>query len=62
MPNNRVIYAGVVVLVVTVLVWIGAELTRRVEWMLPYAGGIGVFLVVAGAIYEIWSRRRRTVR
>lgn len=62
MPNNRAIYVGVVVLVITVLVWIGAELTRRVEWMLPYAAGAGVFLIVSGAIYEIWSRRRASDR
>jgi hypothetical protein len=62
MPNNRVIYAGIVVLVVTVLIWIGAELTRRVEWILPYSGALGVFLVVVGAIYEIGSRRRRADR
>jgi hypothetical protein len=30
MPNNRVIYWGIVVLVATVLLWIGAELTKRI--------------------------------
>lgn len=59
MPNNSVIYTGVVILVVTVLVWIGAELTRRVEWMLPYAAALGVLLIVGGAIYEFNARRRR---
>ncbi len=57
MPNNRVIYWGIVVLVVTVLLWIGAELIKRIEWILPYAAGIGVLMVVAGFIYELWKKR-----
>ena len=58
MPNNRVIYFGVVLVVVTVLLWIGAELTRRVEWILPYAGAVGVILIVTGAIYEMYRSRK----
>jgi hypothetical protein len=57
MPNNRVIYTGLMVLVATVLLWIGAELTKRIEWALPYAGGLGVVLVVGGSIYELWKAR-----
>jgi hypothetical protein len=57
MPNNRVIYWGIVVLVVTVLLWIGAELIKRIEWILPYAAGIGVLTVVSGFIYEFWKKR-----
>jgi len=57
MPNNRVIYWGIVVLVVTVLLWIGAELIKRIEWILPYAAGIGVLMVVSGFIYELWKKR-----
>ena len=57
MPNNRVIYWGIVVLVATMLLWIGAELTKRIEWALPYAGGAGVLMVVGGFIYELWRSR-----
>jgi hypothetical protein len=57
MPNNRVIYWGIVVLVITVLLWIGAEVIKRIEWILPYAAGIGVLMVVAGFIYEFWKKR-----
>ncbi|MCW5549053.1 MAG: hypothetical protein KIT44_08825 [Opitutaceae bacterium] len=57
MPNNRVIYWGIVVLVVTVLLWIGAEVIKRIEWILPYAAGIGVLMVVSGFIYELWKKR-----
>ena len=59
MPNNRVIYWGIVVMVATVLLWIGAELTKRVEWALPYSAGIGVLMVVGGFIYELWKSRAR---
>jgi hypothetical protein len=57
MPNNRIIYWGIVLLVVTVLLWIGAELTKRIEWALPYAGSVGVAMVVGGFIYELWKSR-----
>jgi hypothetical protein len=58
MPKNRIIYAGVVVVVATVLVWLGAELTKRIEWLLPYAAAAGVILLVAGVAQEIIIRRR----
>jgi cation transport ATPase len=57
MPNNRFIYWGIVVLVATVLLWIGAELTKRIEWLFPYAAGIGVLMVVGGFVYELWKKR-----
>lgn len=57
MPNNRVIYWGIVVLVATVLLWIGAELTKRIEWILPYAAAAGVIMIVGGFIYELWKKR-----
>jgi hypothetical protein len=57
MPNNRLIYFGVVLLVATVLLWIGAELTRRIEWLLPYLAGAAVLLIVIGFVQELWQRR-----
>jgi hypothetical protein len=62
MPNNRIIYWGVVVLVATALLWVGAELSRRIEWALPYAAGAGVLMIVSGSIYEIWHARRATAQ
>lgn len=58
MPNNRVIYWGVVVLVATALLWIGAELTRRIVWILPYTAGAAVLMIVAGFIHEWWRSGR----
>lgn len=58
--RNRLIDSGVILIVASVLVWIGAELTRRIEWLLPYTGGAGVALVVAGTVFEWWRVGRRS--
>lgn len=52
MPKNRVIYFGILILVASALLWLGAQLTKRIEWMLPYAAGIGLLMVIAGVVYE----------
>ncbi len=57
MPKNRVIYWGIVILIATVLLWIGAELTKRIEWLLPYTGVLGVAMIVGGFVYELWKGR-----
>jgi NADH:ubiquinone oxidoreductase subunit 6 (subunit J) len=57
MPNNRVIYFGTVLLVATVLLWIGAELTKRIAWLLPYVGAVSVLMIVGGFIHEAWKAR-----
>lgn len=57
MPNNRIIHYGILIVVATVLLWVGAELTKRIEWILPYTAGIGVALIVAGFIHEYWRSR-----
>jgi hypothetical protein len=59
--RNRLIDSGVILIVASVLVWIGAELTRRVEWLLPYIGGAGIALVVVGALFEWWRVGRRVL-
>jgi NADH:ubiquinone oxidoreductase subunit 6 (subunit J) len=55
MPTNRLLYVGTMLIVAAASVWLGAELTRRIEWAVPYVGGAGVFLVVAGMVREVWS-------
>jgi len=62
MPNNRVIYAGVMLLVITVLIWIGVALMRQIEWMLPWIAGFAVLLIVAGFAQELWRQRRGSSR
>lgn len=60
MPENRVMYVGIVLVVAAAGVWLGAELTRRIEWMVPYIGGAGIVLIVLGVILEF--RRRPGAR
>ncbi|MBX3731042.1 MAG: hypothetical protein KF791_00455 [Verrucomicrobiae bacterium] len=58
MPQNRFIYWGIVVLVATLSLWAGAELTRRVEWILPYTGSLAALMIVGGFAYEWWRARK----
>ena len=58
MPRNRFIYWGIVTLVATVSLWLGAELTKRVEWILPYTGGLAVAMIIGGFVYE-WRQTRK---
>lgn len=58
MPQNRVMYFGIVLVVAAACVWLGAELTRRIDWAVPYIGGAGVALIVAGTALEVYKARR----
>jgi len=51
--QNGLIYWGVVVLMASLLLWLGVELARRIEWFLPYSGGAGLCLVAGGYFLEI---------
>ena len=57
MPTNKVIYIGVIVLAASVLLWLGAELAKRVEWILPYTGGAGILLVLIGMFVELKKKK-----
>ena len=57
MPQNIFIKLGVIVLVATALLWAGAQLSQRVEWILPYSAGVSVVLIVLGVIYEIRKKK-----
>jgi protein-S-isoprenylcysteine O-methyltransferase Ste14 len=57
--RNWVLEVGVWLIVGAVLVWIGAELSRRIEWVLPWVGGFGVVFLIVGVGMEIWKRRKR---
>jgi hypothetical protein len=60
MPTNKLIYFGVIVIAASVLLWIGAELAKRVEWMLPYSGAAGVLLVFIGLFLELQKKKSMT--
>jgi hypothetical protein len=51
-------YAGIVLITAAVSLWLGAELTRRIEWTVPYLGGAGIVLVVLAVVLEFWRARR----
>ena len=57
MPDNRLMYFGIVLIVAATSLWLGAELTRRIEWTVPYIGGAGVALVILGVALEFWKTR-----
>jgi len=57
MPENRLLYLGIVLIVAAASLWLGAELTRRIEWTVPYLGGAGIALVVLGVGLEFWKAK-----
>ena len=62
MPENRLMYLGIVLIVAAVSLWLGAELTRRIEWTVPYVGGAGIVLVVLGFGLEFWKAKNANVK
>jgi hypothetical protein len=58
MPNNRLMYIGTILVVAAASVWLGAELTRRIEGAVPYVGGAGIILIVAGVVREFWLAKK----
>ncbi len=56
MPKNRLIYYGVLIVVGSALIWIGAWLTKQIEWILPYTGAAGIVLMLVGLALELRKR------
>ncbi len=56
MPKNRLIYYGVLIVVASALIWLGAWLTKHIEWILPYTGVAGIVLMVVGIALELRGR------
>lgn len=56
MPKNSIMYLGVLIVAASALLWLGAQITKMVEWALPWAGGIGVILIIAGVFMELRKR------
>jgi hypothetical protein len=57
MPTNKLIYFGVIVIAASVLLWLGAELAKRVEWILPYTAGVGLLLMIVGMFIEMKKKK-----
>jgi hypothetical protein len=62
MLTNPFTYLGVLVVAAAASVWIGAELTRRIEWVVPWAAGLGFFLILIGLAQEARTRRRSVIK
>lgn len=53
MPKNKVIYIGILVIVASALLYIAAEFTALVKPILPWTGGAGVLILLAGVFMEL---------
>ncbi len=42
----------------TLLLWLGVELAKRIEWFLPYSGGLALSLIAGGYLLEIRKARK----
>ena len=56
--QNGLIYWGIVVLMASLLLRAGVELAKRIEWFLPYSGGLGLSLIPLGYLLEIRKARK----
>ncbi len=52
MPKNRLIYVGILVTGAAGLMWLAAEVLRRMIFFYPYAIGAGILLIVIGLFWE----------
>lgn len=52
MPKNRVIYIGVLIIAAVAVIYLAKEFTQFVAFILPWALGLGVLLVLAGVMWE----------
>jgi len=60
MPKNRLMYIGIILIVAGASLWLGAEVTRRTEWLVPYIAALGIVLVVLGVVFEFWPSKSVT--
>ena len=56
--QNGLIYWGIVLLMASLMLWLGVQLAKRVEWFLPYSGGLGLSLIAGGYLLEIRKARK----
>lgn len=52
MPQNKLIYFGLLIIVATAAIYVGGKLISQIEWFLPYAAGVGLLVVAAGIVQE----------
>ena len=57
MLQNSLVRTGILVIAASGLLWLGAQLTRRAEWILPFTAGVGFILVLVGLYLEMQRRK-----
>ncbi len=53
MPKSKVIYTGLILILASALLWVGAWLTKQIEFILPYTGILGILVCILGVVIEI---------
>lgn len=57
MPKNTFIYYGLLVIVAAAAIFAGSELSKRIEFAVPYVLGFGILLVIVGVVHEARKKR-----
>lgn len=52
MPKNKLIYYGLLVILATAAIYVGAWLANNILFVLPYTLGAGLLMIVLGAVIE----------
>lgn len=52
MPKNRFMYAGILLIAASAVLWVAAQILKRVEYALFTVAIIGVILVIVGLVME----------
>lgn len=58
MPKNRIIYVGILLVAASALLYIGGQIIRFIEWILPWTAGVGVVLVLLGMWFEAQKNKK----
>ncbi len=61
MPKNRIIYFGLLLVSASALLYIGGQIIRFIEWILPWTAGVGVVLILIGMWSEAQKNRKPKV-
>ncbi len=52
MPQNKLIYWGIIVLAAAIALYAGAVLTAAIKQYTPYVAGLGVLMILLGFVFE----------
>lgn len=52
MPKNRLMYAGILIIAASALLWLGHKLTTITEPLLPWSTGFGIGMILVGIFLE----------